>query len=229
MDAVARIALWASLFVGTHLVISSHLVRPRLIAALGRQPYNGLYSLIALATFMPLLLVFGHHKHAGTMLWNLRAVEPVRWLTWILMFAAFIFLVAGLINPNPGALGARLRGQVRGILKVTRHPTFVAIALFAVAHLLMNGWLGDVIFFGSFALLAILGGFHQDRRKLREIGEPYRELMAQTSFFPGTALVRGRQRWSADDVPWAAIASGVALTIVVLILHPRLFGGYPLG
>lgn len=229
MDPVAAIAFWAIMFVGTHLLISSDMIRPRFRAAVGEQPYNGIYSLVALGTFVPLLIAFGHHKHAGPMIWNLRDVEPIRWLTWVLMFAAFIFLVAGLFNPNPGALGARPRGQVDGILKITRHPTFVAIAVFAFAHLLMNGWVGDIFFFGSFGALAILGGFHQDHRKLRELGAPYRDLLGQTSFFPGAALVDGRQKWTSADLPWSAIAGGVALTVVILMLHPRLFGGSPLG
>jgi uncharacterized membrane protein len=229
MDPVVSIALWATLFVASHLVISSDALRPRLIGAIGLQPYRGLYSLVAFATFIPLLIAFGHHKHAGPILWYLRGVEPVRWLTWLMMLLAFIFFVGSFVNPNPGAIGAPAGRSVSGILKITRHPSFVAISLFGLAHLLMNGWAGDVIFFGSFVVLAVLGGRFQDARKISELGAPYRALVDSTSFFPGAALVAGRQRWSGADTPWIAIALGAVTAFVVLMFHPIFFGGNPLG
>src|SRR5579863_3888987 len=189
MTPVAAIALWAGLFVVSHLVISSAAVRPRLLAALGEQPFRGIYSLVAFATLGPLIYEFAYHKHAGPMLWYLRSDAPIRWLAWILMFAALILFVASLINPNPGGLGAPASsGGPRGVLKITRHPGFVAFTLFGLAHILMNGWLGDVIFFGTFPALGIIGGFHQDARKTRDLGESYRQFVAETSFFPGAAL-----------------------------------------
>ena len=231
MNPVLVIAFWATLFVGAHLVISSDAIRPRLVNALGDQPYRGVYSLIVFALFIPMLINFAHHRHAGAMLWNLRQFAPLRGVTSLLMLAAFIFLVGGFINQSPSSVtvGPATDWQITGILKITRHPFFVAFVLFALGHLLMNGWVGDIWFFGSFATLAILGGRHQDHRKVRELGEPYRALLEQTSFFPGAALMSGRQRWTSADMPWSAIALGAAVTIVVLMLHPLLFGGSPLG
>jgi uncharacterized membrane protein len=229
MDPVLIIALWAVLFVGSHLVISSDAVRPALIERLGEQPYRGLYSLVAFATFAPLLVAFGHHKHAGPLLWYLRGIEPIRWLTWLMMLVAFIFFVGSFVNPNPGAIGARTGSGVSGMLKITRHPNFVAFATFAIAHLLMNGWVGDLFFFGSIATLAIFGGIHQDQRKLRELGASYRALVDSTSFFPGAAILGKRQQWTSADTPWIAIVVGAAATIGIVIMHPRFFGGSPLG
>src|SRR5713226_5713074 len=229
MDPVLIIALWAALFVGSHLVISSNAIRPTLIRRIGEQPYRGLYSLVAFATFVPLLIAFAYHKHAGPMLWYLRGVEPIRWLTWLMMLAAFTFFVASFVNPNPGAIGAPSGRGVGGILKITRHPNFVALATFAFAHMLMNGTAGDLLFFGSIATLAIVGGRHQDQRKLRELGASYRALLDSTSFLPGVALFSGRQRWSGADTPWIAIVVGAAATIGIVIMHPRFFGGSPLG
>jgi uncharacterized membrane protein len=229
MSPVAAIALWAGCFLVSHLVISSANVRPRLVVALGEQPYRGLYSLVAFATLGPLIYEFGEHKHAGPMLWFLRQYPGARMLTWILMALAFIFFVASLINPVPASMGARPTSTARGILKITRHPGFVAFSLFGIAHLLMNGWLGDVIFFGMFPALGLIGGIHQDQRKLRELGDSYRTLMAETSFIPFGAIVSGRQKLSFADVPWIGIAGGIAVTVIVLALHPFIFGGSPIG
>jgi uncharacterized membrane protein len=176
-------------------------------------------------------MTFARHKHAGAMLWYLRDFIAMRALTWLLMIAALIMLVASLISPGPGAIGASTDGvaNVAGMRKITRHPGFVAFILFGFAHLLMNGWVGDVIFFGIFPVLGILGGLHQDRRKLSEIGASYRGFMEQTSFIPGAALAGGRQHWSPADMPWAAIGIGSAVAAILVSFHPYLFGGSPLG
>jgi uncharacterized membrane protein len=229
MDPVAEIALWTGLFVGMHFLLSSEPVRTRLVGLVGIQPFRGIYSLVAIGTFIPMVVVFGHNKHAGAMLWNLRGAPAARGLTWLLMFAAVILLVAGLINPNPAAIAAPSRNRPTGILKITRHPSFVAFVCFGLGHLLMNGWAGDIIFFGGFIVLGIVGEIHQDRRKLREIGAPYREFLAATSFFPGGALIGRRVEWSRDDMPWSAVAIGIAAAIVLVVFHPLMFGGSPLG
>jgi len=228
MHPVLAIGVLAILFVFAHLLVSSKYIRPWLVGRLGEQAFRGVYSLLAIATLAALVAVFAHHKHAGPLLRYLRASAPIRWLAWSMMLAALIFLVAGLVNPSPATIGASAQRPVAGILKVTRHPSFIAFALFGFAHLLMNGWAGDLFFFGAFPALGILGGLHQDRRKLREVGEPYRRLVAETSFFPGVALFDGRQRWSSDDMPWAAIGIGAAATVVIVIFHPMMFGGSPL-
>ncbi len=222
--------MWAVLFLGTHLGISSAAVRSRLVATVGEQGYRGIYSLIAFATLTPLIIEFAYHKHAGALLWYLRASAPIRWLAWLLMLLALILFVASLINPSPATIGAPAReNHTTGVLKITRHPSFVAFALFGFAHMLMNGWLGDVVFFGTFPALGVLGGVHQDRRKLREVGAKYRTFMENTSFLPGAALWSGRQRWQSSDMPWAAIAAGIVATLALLALHPYLFGGHPIG
>jgi len=231
MDPVESIALWAALFIGTHLLISSSLVRPRLIAAVGEQPYRGIYSLVSFGTLIPLVVVFAHHKHSGPMLWYQRNDASIRGIVFVTMLIAFVLLVSGLVTPSPASMGAPA-GSVqppRGLLKVTRHPSFVGFVLFGLAHILVNAWLGDVIFFGTFPALGILGGRHQDARKLSQLGKGYRDFMAVTSFFPGAALFSGRQKWESSDMPWMAIGVGAVLTIIVILVHPWLFGGQPLG
>jgi len=229
MDATGWIALWAVSFLASHLIISSSAVRARLISAVGEQPYRGIYSIVAAATLGPLIYEFARNKHAGPLLWYLRAATPVRWLAWILMLTALILFVGSFINPNPAGMAPGGSTEPRGILKITRHPSFVAFSLFGIAHILMNGWAGDVIFFGMFPALGIIGGIHQDQRKIRELGDRYRDFVAKTSFMPFAALLTGRIRWTSSDMPWAAIGAGAVLTVAIIALHPMMFGGNPLG
>lgn len=230
MDATVWIALWAFSFLASHLIISSSAVRSRLIGVVGEQPYRGIYSIVAFATLGPLIYEFARNKHAGPLLWYLRAVAPIRWLAWILMLAALILFVGSFITPNPAGIGAPAgRTEPRGLLKITRHPGLVGFVLFGIAHMMMNGWAGDVIFFGMFPALGIIGGIHQDQRKIGELGDRYREFLAKTSFVPFAALLGGRIRWASGDMPWAAIGAGVVLTVGIVALHPTIFGGNPLG
>jgi uncharacterized membrane protein len=152
MDPVSAIALWATLFVASHLLISSQSIRPALVNRIGELPFRGLYSIVAFGTLIPLVMIFSRHKHAGAMLWYLRGFVAVRALTWLLMFAALIMLAASLISPSPSAIGAPTDrvANVSGMRKITRHPGHVAFSLFGIAHLLVNGWVGDVIFFATF-------------------------------------------------------------------------------
>ncbi|MGH8335908.1 MAG: NnrU family protein, partial [Gammaproteobacteria bacterium] len=220
MNPVFGIALWGTLFIATHLILSSLPVRQRLVAVLGEQPFRGVYSVVAIATLALLIVTFAQHKHAGPMLWYLRSIGAVRGLTFILMLAALIVFAGAFVTPNPGGIGAPSEARVRGMLKITRHPSFVAFILFGLAHLLMNGWVGDLFFFGTFVVLGVAGGLHQDERKLRELGETYGRLVAETSFVPGVAIIEGRQRLTSGDIPWAAMGIGLALTIVLVLLHP---------
>jgi uncharacterized membrane protein len=233
MDPLRAIAMWALLFLGTHLLLSSRAVRPRLTSTFGEDRYPGVYSIVALATFIPLCLAFARHKHSGALLWNLREVAPIRWLVWLLMLLAFIIFVASFITPNPGSMGAQGESKnasvARGVLKISRHPGFVAFSMFGLAHILMNGFVGDVFFFGTFPALSIIGGMHQDSRKEAQLGASYKQLENSTSFFPGLALVQGRQHWTMADMPWLAIALGGALTGLIVWLHPVIFGGNPTG
>ena len=54
--------------------------------------------------------------------------------------------------------------------KITRHPLFVAMAVWGGAHLLMNGYAPDVAFFGGFVVYGLAGAAHQDYRKRAEEG-----------------------------------------------------------
>ena len=96
-------------------------------------------------------------------------------------------------------------------------------SLFGLAHLLVNGALGDVLFFGGFPLFAWIGSRHQDERLARNKAG-YRELVADTSFVPFAAVLSGRQRLIPRELPWGGFAAGVVLALAVRHWHGALFG-----
>lgn len=224
--------LWIALlwigFASTHLILSSASLRPRLIGRLGDQPFRGLYSLAVLAWFVALVWVFAIHKHSGPLLWNTVGPPAIaEFANAVLMGLAFAVLVAGLIpsqvGPSSMTAPSAAPAEAHGLLRITRHPFNAALGLFGVAHLLVNGHVGDVAFFGGFPLFVWIGSRHQDERMSKD--KPgYRELAARTSLVPFAALVMGRQRLVLADLPWGGLAAGVVMAVIIRHFHGTLFG-----
>lgn len=218
--------LWVG-FAATHLVLSSATVRARLVARLGYDTFRGLYSLAVIAWFVALVWYYARHKHSGPLLWGTIGPPAVaELLNYLLMALALALLVAGLIPSQaaPSSMGASAgRTEARGLMRITRHPFNAAVSLFAVAHLLVNGSLGDVAFFGGFPLFASIGSRHQDARLSRD--KPgYRQLVAETSFVPFGAVVAGRQRLVWSELPWLGFGAGIVLAVILRRWHGVLFG-----
>src|SRR3990172_6086235 len=135
MRAAFWIAFWWAAFAGTHMVLSSLRVRTRLIARLGDKAFLGLYSLLAFATFVPLVWVYLGNRHAGGLAWNLAAVPGVRLLAMLLAVLGIAMIVAGVLQPSPVLAGMKQAGGARGLTRITRHPLFMGISLWALSHL----------------------------------------------------------------------------------------------
>jgi uncharacterized membrane protein len=215
----------AALFLlGSHLGISSTGIRPRLVAAIGERAYLALYSLVALLAIV--WLVTAWRAAPWIELWP--ASPATRHLPFLAMPFALLLVVCGLSQANPTAVGASVdvnrQEPARGILRVTRHPFMWGAALWALAHLLANGDLASVVFFGTFAVLA-LGGTLAIDAKRAERGEPgWAAFVAATSNLPLAAIVGGRQRFVAGEIGVARPLLAAALYVGLIFLHPWLFG-----
>jgi len=213
------ILLWL-LFAGSHMILSSQIVRPRITGALGERAFLGLYSLLSLATFVALVWFYAEHRHAGEVLWSLAPGNgALNGLLALGNTVAVILMVAGVIRPSP-AMGTGGPGEPRGVQHLTRHALFMGMALWAAMHLLANGYPSDVSFFGGFALFCILGSWHQDRRKLAGGDPVFRAFYEATPFWPFSGLdtVRGLREFSK-----AALLIGVTIALLVRLAHPWLF------
>lgn len=225
MDPMVMLVVAVAVFLATHWVSSTPL-RPGLVAMLGENIYLGLYSLVSLAAL-------------GWMIWAYTRAPTVRWWVgdefkvWavVLMPVSLVFIVAGGLTKNPSAVRQegllRSLGEPRGILRVTRHPIQWGIALWALLHLIARGDAASVVFFGGFALLSILGTILIDARKDRAIGVDWQRFASVTSNFPFAAIVQGRNRLRFDEIGWKKVLIGLALYLVLVFLHPSLFGARP--
>jgi len=216
---LALALLWLG-FGGSHVLLSSVRLRPRLVSSLGALPFLGVYSLVAFAFFVPLVWLYFTHRHAGPLLWAPGVGEVGRWVIYAGMAVAFVLFVSSLLQPGPAALVAG-PATPRGVYRITRHPQNMGIALFGALHLVPNGFATDVAFFGGLAAFAVLGSWHQDRRK-RVQGPPgYAAFAAATPFLPftGRETLQGLRELSP-----LAVALGVGATWLVRHFHARWFG-----
>ena len=218
--ALEILLLWLA-FGATHIGLSSQRVRPRLAGVLGERPFQGLYSIVALVLFIPLVGDYFANKHAGPGLWELPESAALCAVLNLGMAVACVLLVTGLVQRSPAALlpgGA----EVQGIYRITRHPMVMAFVIFGLLHLPPNGAAADVAFFGGFVGFGLLSAWHQDQRKLASGGEAYQRFHAATPFLPFTR--RGALRGLRELSP-LLVAAGVGLAVLLRYFHAAWFEG----
>ena len=148
------------LFLGVHSVrIFADDWRTRRIAAMGPGAWKGIYALLSLAGLVLVTQGYGAARQAPVELWS----PPVwsRHLASLLTLAAFVLVAAAYVPRN------RIRAAVG-------HPMVAGVKAWAVAHLLANGTLADVVLFGAFLAWAVLD-FRAARRRDREAGSVPRQ------------------------------------------------------
>lgn len=143
-----------ALFFGTHVISIVALDwRNRTAARLGENAWKGLYSLVAIGGFVLMLWGYGLARQDPVLLY----APP----TWLRHLAALLMLPV-----FPLLLAAYLPGRIKA---ATKHPMLAATKFWALAHLLANGTLGDVLLFGSFLAWAVADRISFKHREQRPI------------------------------------------------------------
>ena len=211
-------------FCGSHILLSSTRLRGSLRDQLGERGFLAVYSLTSLVIFA--WFVAAYSAAPTIVVWPRQrwtALVPVS-----VMPLATILLVAGYSTRNPTAVGmersARADDPAPGILSVTRHPVMWAIGLWAVAHLIANGDLSAVLFFGSLAALALGGTVLIDRKKQLALGSNWARLAELTSNVPFAALLTGRTKLRWREIGLLRVAAGLLLYAVLYLAHPIVTG-----
>ncbi len=143
------------IFLGSHLVrVFGESWRQHTIARLGEGPWKGLYSLVSLVGLVLIVWGYGLSRLDPVVVWE----PPV----WTQQIAVTLNLVALILLAVFLAPGGRLKARLG-------HPMLLAVKVWAVAHLLANGTLADLLLFGSFLAWAIVD-FAANRRRDRRDG-----------------------------------------------------------
>lgn len=222
--ALSMLIFLASLFAATHVGMSHGEIRRSLIRKLGEQGFRALYSVISLLALGGAIWVFARNRGLGPLIWSTPGwIYPLVYLLMLLGIAMFVF---SFVTPSPTGMVAKSM-TARGVLRVTRHPMNMGLASFALAHMIANGSLGDLFFFGSIFAVGFFGAFHQDRRKAAEQGQSFVLFRGQTSVLPFAALLAGRNRLVPREFPLPAIALVLATYAAFILLHESFFGVSP--
>ena len=139
------------LFLGIHTLSTMRGTRAALIGRLGEGPYKGLYSGIALAGLVLIVVGFGAYRSAGYIqVWTppFSIFHPI---ALVLLWFAFVALVAAYSPPS----------RIKHLL---RHPLLAGVKAWALAHLLVNGDLGSMLLFGGLLIWAVYDRISLKRR-----------------------------------------------------------------
>jgi len=177
------------LFLGIHSIrIVAEPARQGMVERMGLWGYKGVYSVIALVGLVLIIVGYGQARLDPVVLYQ--PPQFLRHLSMLLMLIVF-----------PGLLAAYFPGRIQDVLK---HPMLVAVKAWAIAHLLVNGTLADVLLFGGFLVWAV---FDRISVKRRASGASDLEL----------------PRWGFNDA--IVIVGGLGLYLAfVFWLHPLLIG-----
>ena len=210
------------LFLGVHSVrIVADGWRSRTIARIGALPWKGLYSVLSIAGFV--LLVWGYSvaRQQPVVLWSPPAF--MRHVTALAMLPVFVLFVAAYVPRN-------------GIKARLGHPQILSVKLWALAHLLSNGTLADVMLFGAFLVWALMdfrAARERDRKAQAWEDDPFN---APTGFAPvGVTKVVATESPHPNPPPegegvMTAITVGIGLAVYagfVFGLHQWLVGVRP--
>lgn len=202
---MAWLILGLVLFLGAHSTrIFAENWRQATLARLGEKAYKGAYTLVSLVGFGLLMFGFDQVRWDSPVLWS----PPV----WAKHGAAVLMLVSLVLL----ACAHAPRNAVKAKL---HHPMVLSVKVWALAHLLANPRLADVVLFGAFLLWSVLN-FRAARQ---------RDRLAAASLSPGQGS--GALEPEVSSVAtWRAIGIGVVVWAILLSRgHAWLFGVSPLG
>lgn len=193
------------LFLGAHSTrIFADAWRTRTLDAWGDKPFKAVCALVSLLGFYGLIVGYAEVRLEPFVLWQ----PPIatRHISVLLMLFASILLVATYIPANHFKL--RLG-----------HPMVLSVKVWALAHLLSNGNLADVILFGAFLAWSVMN-FKSARARDRATAEMQAQVSGETT--PAAA-----PKLSATLI---TVVVGAGLwALITFVLHARVVGVSPLG
>jgi uncharacterized membrane protein len=200
---MALLILGLVLFLGAHSTrIFAENWRQGVLERLGEKTYKGVYTLVSLLGFGLLIYGFDQVRWDSPALW----MPPV----WVKHVAALLMLLSLVLLACAHAPRNAIKAKLH-------HPMVLSVKVWALAHLLANPRLADVVLFGAFLLWSVLD-FRAARKRDR--------LAAAASEEAGTLVVPE----VSAAATWRAVGIGVVVWSILLSHgHVWLFGVSPLG
>lgn len=208
-----------ALFFATHSIPVRPGIKTRITAKIGKRGFGIGYS--ALSVGMLFVLIWAAQEAPYVQLWPQMAWQ--RHAVHLGMLVVCLILAFALARPNPfsfgGARNDRFDPMRPGIVRITRHPVLLALALWAGLHLLPNGDVAHVVLFGVLGGFAIAGRALINRRKRREMGAEQWDALDISVRQSG--LLQAPASWSGLAL---RVVAGFAAFASLLALHPVVIG-----
>lgn len=193
------------LFLGAHSTrIFADGWRTKTLEAWGEKPFKGVLALVSLLGFYGLVVGYAQVRMEPVVIWQ----PPIatRHISVLLMLFASILLVAAYIPAN--------HFKVR-----LGHPMVLSVKVWALAHLLANGNLADLLLFGAFLAWSVMN-FKSARARDRAKAES-QSLVLDESAQP--ALPK-------TSATLMAVVVGAGLwALITFVLHAKVVGVSPMG
>jgi uncharacterized membrane protein len=177
--AMTALVLGLVLFLGIHSArVVAEPARQRFIDQRGAGAWKGLYTVLSLAGFALIVWGYGQARQSPVVLWT--PPTGLRHVASLLTLLAFVLLAAAYVPRN-------------GFKAQLHHPMVLAVKAWALAHLLSNGNLADVLLFGGFLAWAA-ASFSAARKRDRASGTTY---PAGTPIGTSATVLVGMAAWAA--------------------------------
>jgi uncharacterized membrane protein len=147
----------------------------------------------------------------------------------ILMFPASLLVVIGLTTPNPTSVAqeGRVGPPPQGIVRITRYPFLTGVGLWVLVHVIGNGDVASLVFFATWAIVALAGTVSIDQKRRRLFGSTWELFAAQTSIVPFSAIAAGRNRFVPREIGLWRWAVALLAYVVMLGGHAPVVGVSP--
>jgi uncharacterized membrane protein len=178
---------------------------------MGEWPYKGVLAVLSLLGFWLLLTGYAQARLETWVVWTPPAF--LRHIMWLLMLFALVLLVAAYVPRNH-------------LKKRLKHPMVLSVKVWALAHLLVNGQMHQMVLFGAFLVWAVLS-FRAARK---------RDALATELHSAGEAtdVTQVHNESEAPPAQWLAtllclVIGGAAWAALLWRFHAEWFGVSPLG
>ncbi|OUS16499.1 hypothetical protein A9Q97_02355 [Rhodospirillales bacterium 47_12_T64] len=182
---------------------------------LGEGPYKGVFALLSLASF-------------GAAIQGYVSIEYIEyWEYWqpsriAVLIQSFVIMPISLILLTSSYVS-------RGTRRLTRHPMLVGVALACFGHVLVNGDLAAILFFGGLGGYCILAMLWNDIQARSSGEEQDRLFLLQTGYLPSLTRLK---KTPQDTLPRLGVlgpaVGGMAYGLAITY-HGQVIGVSPLS
>ncbi|GGF63275.1 protein NnrU [Terasakiella brassicae] len=158
-----------AVFLAAHIIPSYAPLRHSVVAKMGERSFMSVYGVISLALFV--WLIYSYQQAPYVELWMMS--QWMRHTVLFVMFWVCLLLVCTFSQPNPFSLGIGGKNfdpDHPGIVALTKHPAFWAFALWSFVHILPNGDVASVLFFGLMGGLSLYGPISLNKKRQDKMG-----------------------------------------------------------